>query len=219
MAFELNDLRTLPPRRNARISRIAAPGFSLLEMAIVMAIALILCGITFQTFQPMIKAERVTAAYNTTLMTMRRARDQAVAEQREYVAVFTPPGTITVTQNNPGGPLLVSSVLPSDVAFDVEPGIPTSPFAPPTTPDGFGSGALALDFAQGFGGGGTQIYFYPDGSAHDQFGNVNNGVVYIARPGELYSSRAITLWGLTGRLRGWQLSHNTVAGTNYWSQQ
>jgi hypothetical protein len=50
------------------------------------------------------------------------------------------------------------------------------------------------------------ISFYPDGSAHDLAGNLNNGVVYIARPGDLYSSRAITLTGATGRIRGWRLA-------------
>ena len=52
------------------------------------------------------------------------------------------------------------------------------------------------------------IYFYPDGSAEDAIGNVNNGVVYVALAGNtgfINTSRAITLWGATGRLRGWHI--------------
>jgi hypothetical protein len=38
----------------------------------------------------------------------------------------------------------------------------------------------------------------------------------MAHPGDLYSSRAITLYGLSGRLRGWRLYKNTVSGTSQW---
>jgi len=43
-------------------------------------------------------------------------------------------------------------------------------------------------------------------------------VLYLARPGNLYSSRAVTLWGITGRIRGWRLYQNGGAGA-YWRQQ
>ena len=46
---------------------------------------------------------------------------------------------------------------------------------------------------------------------------LNNGVVYIARTGFIDTSRAITLWGATGRLRGWRAYKN--AGKYYWRQQ
>jgi len=91
----------------------------------------------------------------------------------------------------------------------------------PTTPDGFGVGATAIDFDQGVAGGVKNvIYFYPDGSAEDVNGNVNNGVVYLAllgNAGYFKSSRAITLWGATGRVRAWRLESN--AGAYYWRQQ
>jgi hypothetical protein len=46
---------------------------------------------------------------------------------------------------------------------------------------------------------------------------VNNGVVYLAMPGFINTSRAITLWGATGRLRGW---HIYLSGAKYyWRQQ
>jgi hypothetical protein len=89
------------------------------------------------------------------------------------------------------------------------------------TPDGFGIGGTAIDFDQGVAGGAKNvIYFYPDGSAEDVNGNVNNGVVYIALTGNtgfVSTSRAITLWGATGRLRGWHIYQN--AAKWYWRQQ
>lgn len=66
--------------------------------------------------------------------------------------------------------------------FLVIPGIPTSATS---TPDGFGSGNNAIDFDLGNGGGGTQVYFEPDGRALDAGNRLNNGVVYIAQPGDL----------------------------------
>jgi len=193
-------------------------GFSLLEMLVAIGIAFTLAGITTMAYIPVMNSQHVTTAYNDTLTTLRRARDQAAADMRIYVVSFTTPGTITVTQTTTTGPILITTILPSDITYHVEPGVPTSPTVNPITPDGFGSAAFAIDFDQGVPpGGSTIIYFYPDGTAQDASGNVNNGVVYLGRPGDLYSSRAITLWGSTGRIRGWRLYN--VAGVNTWKQQ
>jgi prepilin-type N-terminal cleavage/methylation domain-containing protein len=200
-------------------------GFSLLELMIAVSISLILVAVSTITMQPVWQQQHVNDAYNTTLTSLRRAHDQAAADMRVYVVTFSPAvagtngGTITVAQNVVGGPVLFTVTLPVDVTYHVEPGVPTSPTVPPTTPDGFGTAATAFDFDQppsGIGGSNT-IYFYPDGTAQDINGNINNGVVYMGRPGNLLSSRAITLWGYTGRIRGWRLYNNS--GAYSWSQQ
>jgi prepilin-type N-terminal cleavage/methylation domain-containing protein len=201
-------------------------GFTLLEVMIALSVILILSGIAVMTLQPTLQAERVNNAYNTTLTSLRLAREAAAADMRIYVVSFSGPvtgtnpngGTITVTQNSTTGTQLFSTILPSDVTFHVEPGVPTSQTTAPTTPDGFGSAANVFDFDQGIGtAGGSTIYFYPDGTAHDLNGNINNGVVYLGRPGFLGTCRAITLWGATSRLRGWRLYQNS--GVWSWSQQ
>jgi prepilin-type N-terminal cleavage/methylation domain-containing protein len=192
-------------------------GFTLLEFLIAMAIALVLVSVATLSYIPIWKQHRVTNAYNSTLATLRWAHDKAAADMRTYVVTFTLPGTITVTQAPPANTLLVTTVLTSDVTFHVEPGVPASPNVPPTTPDGLGSAAFPIDFDEPGVGGGTVIYFYPDGTAEDVAGNINNGVVYLGRVGDLYSSRAITLWGSTGRIRGWRL--NNVGGVATWGKQ
>jgi len=207
------------PRQKEHMVSGRQRGFSLIEMAIVLSVASVAAGIMFINVQTALKAAHVTNAYNTTLETMRRARDAAVTERRIYVVSFTAPGTIAVTQNTTSGTSLVTSTLPTDVPFDVETGVPTSPTTPMGTPDGFGSAKNAIDFDVNVGSGGqTTVYFYPDGSAHDSGGIVTNGVVYLARKGDLMSSRAVTLWGTTGRLRGWRLYTNSK-GVVYWRQQ
>jgi prepilin-type N-terminal cleavage/methylation domain-containing protein len=211
-----NTLASTSPGKEMAVTR-KARGFSLMEVMIAIVIGLLATAIGFMTMLPAVNQQHVTTAYNQTLNTIRRARDQAAGDMRVYVVTFTAPGTITVTQNSTTGPLLITTVLPPDVTFHVEPGLPTSPTVNPTTPDGFGTGSNAIDFDQGVGAAGAiSIYFQPDGSAMDINGNINNGVVYFGRPGELLSSRAITLWGTTGRIRGWRYFSTPTAG---WRQQ
>ena len=84
-------------------------------------------------------------------------------------------------------------------------------------PDGFGNAATAIDFDQAVAGAITnQVMFMPDGSAHDVNGNLNSGIVYVARNGDLDSSRAVTLYGATGRIRGWRLLNS--GGAPQWIQ-
>lgn len=194
-----------------------ASGFSLLEVAVVMAIIIIVASISIMSLQPSLRAQHITNAYNTTLSALRQARDNAVAQRTSYSVTFLASGstnTITVAPTLSafqGAQNAATYSLPADVAFTIVSGAPSS-----STPDGFGSGAKAIDFgytATGSGTGGqTVLYFCPDGSAQDATGgpgncsgNWNSGVVYLARPGELLSSRALTVWGATGRIRGWRL--------------
>src|SRR5579872_5250255 len=201
-------------------------GFSLLELMIAISISLILAAVADISLQPVIRQQHVDHAYNTTLMTLRRAHDQAAADMRIYLVTFSPAvpgvngGTITVAQDITGLPVIFTETLPPDVTFHVEPGIPNSPTVAPTTPDGFGSGANAFDFGQATGGGSNTIYFYPDGTAQDagpNGGNINNGVVYMGIPGQLPTCRAVSLWGYTSRVRGWQLYK--TGGVWTWSQK
>ena len=58
----------------------------------------------------------------------------------------------------------------------------------------------------------------PDGSAQDSLGNYNSGVVYLTRTGDtIYNSRAVSVWGATGRIRGWRLA--LVGAAKEWVQQ
>lgn len=184
---------------------------------IAVSIMLIASAIFFISAQPALRDTRTVNAYNITLSMLRRAREAAIAERRTYIITLNDavtPNTITMTQAATG--TVIDTVnLPSDVVFRAEAGIPTTIA---TTPDHFGTGSPAIDFDQGVAGGAKNVvYFNPDGSAQDVNSNTNNGVVYIARAGELYSSRAITVWGTTGRLRGYRLYPN--AGGPVWRQQ
>ncbi len=192
-------------------------GFSLLEMMVVALIGLVATAVLFVTVQPTLQQQRVTNAYNTTLMAMRQARDAAVAQRMAYKVTFNvATSTITIAPvTQLPGMLNASYQLPQQVQFRVEPGVPTNNAK---TPDRFGVAGFAVDFDVNVGAGGLNtVYFYPDGSAQDAAQNISNGVLYMARPGDLYSSRAITVWGATGRIRGWRLYPQ--AGGSVWQQQ
>jgi Tfp pilus assembly protein FimT len=210
-------------------------GFSLLEMLAAIGIFFTLAGITAVAMMPIWKTQDVTTAYNDTLTTLRRARDQAAGDMRIYVVTFAnntnAASTITVQQDGasytsctlpPNGNVLLTTVLPADITFATQSVFPTSNSytSPPTTPDGFGtaSAAIDLDVVNGASYSGvTSICFNPDGTATDQYGNLAGGVVYLTRANDAYSSRAVTLYGSTGRIRGWRLYNNS--GVNSWSQQ
>ena len=202
------------PSRHAR-------GFSLLELMITLSIMLILAGTVFIGLQPALKQARVASAYDTTLMALRTYRQQAIAQRQQYIVAFTAPGTITISYQGVGVPIAPAPVvvqtlqLPVDVQYQVQAGMPNAANA---VPDGFGTGAVAIDFDQGVGlGSQNYVKFMPDGSSQDTIGNYNSGIIYIGRAGELGSMRAITVFGTTGRVRGWSLVQR--AGVWTWMQQ
>ena len=199
-------------------------GFSLLELMMVVSITLVVAGVTFISLQPMLNKGHVDSAYQTTLMVMRDTRHLAITQGHEYLVVFNPggfpAGTMLVQHQPPaaGGvfpPLqqVNTYTLPTDISFAVKSGFPAS------SPDGFGTGINAIDFGQGLGGGSLNyVAFMPDGSARDTLGNYNSGVVYLMNPADtIYSARSVTVWGATGRIRGWRL--NQPAGAPTWVQQ
>lgn len=206
-------------------------GFSLLEMMIVVAIGFTLASIAFISIKSMSSKGHLDSAYATTLMVLRNTRELAISQSHEYIVTFNPggfaAGTILVQYQppaaTPGGVLpalqeVNTFTIPSDITYAVQAGFPTN------APDGFGSGLVPIDFGQGLGGASLNyVTFFPDGSSRDtngssSLGNYNSGVLYLTRAADtVYSSRAITVWGATGRIRGWRLYN--PGGVNTWEQQ
>jgi type II secretory pathway pseudopilin PulG len=202
-------------------------GFTLLEMMVAVSVFMVVSAIAFTSLGPAIKDARVSGSYNLILEQLRQARQLAIQNRKTYLVTFNPAGLppgihglqINVLNAGVVGAIYhdVPVTLPEDVHFQVIPGIPNTS---QTTPDNLGVGALNIHFDMGVSGGvRNQIYFFPDGSARDINNNINNGVVYIARDNDLYSSRAITLLGAAGRLRGWRLYPPTGSNPPAWSQQ
>lgn len=206
------------PRKDGIVSH-RARGFSLLEAMIVVAILLIALSINFVTLQPALKSARANAAANQCFMLLRRYRQQAIDERKRYIVTFNAPNSIQISRwdvavpVSPAPVVISTQILPTSVQFQTLAGIPTA-----NPPDNFGNGGAAIDFGQGIGLGGLNyVMFMPDGSSQDTNGNLNSGVLYTAATGDLYSSRAISVFGATGRIRGWQLVNQ--AGNATWVQK
>lgn len=219
----------------ARQTRNSASGFSLLEMITVIALIIIVCSITTISLMPLLNQQHVTNAYNTTLAAMRQARDNAVAQQTVYSVAFAnsgTPNTITVAPVLSGSTTFqgeqstVTYQLPTDVKFLAQTGLPNSTT---TAPDSYYNSTLqAIDLgfaADGYTSGVSTVYFCPDGSAQNSqdglgqcLGSWDGGVVYIAQSGNMLSSRAITLWGGTGRIHGWRLYAKSGGGYQWLRQ-
>ena len=183
-------------------------GFSLIEAVVVVAIVLIMAGVAIFQIAPSLKTAKSSAALQTTLGTLRRYHEAAVDQRRIYRISFIAPRTIQVDlvtfDNNKNQVFtFVSSIdLPQETQFVIVPGVPNGSGQ---TPDGLGTAQNAIDFSLDYGGGGTTLFFQKDGRSTDSAGRPNSGVVYIARPGDLSSSKAVTVLGATGRVKGWRL--------------
>ena len=139
------DTVVLRSRETLMISR-RNRGFSLLEMMVVVAIALIMARVTFVSIMPLFKLNHVNTAYDTTLSVIRNYRNLSITQSKRYIVFFSAPGTITVQYWGVGVPVspapvtVATYLLPTDIQFAVQAGFPNP------GPDGFGTGTTAEHF-------------------------------------------------------------------------
>jgi hypothetical protein len=175
---------------------------------------------------PMLQENHIDQSYDTTLSILRNYRNLAISQSQRYIITFTAgsttapvtPATIVV-QNwqyavpvSPAPTTVATYTLPPDVNFA------TQTIFPAAAPDGFGAGTTAIDFDLGSPlGVQNYVIFMPDGSSQDTLGSYNSGIIYLTRTNDAYRSRALTVWGATGRIRGWRIYNQS--GVNVWTQQ
>jgi Tfp pilus assembly protein FimT len=187
----------------------AQRGFSTIEMVVTAMILLIVAGISIFVLGNSLPAMHTNTGLQATMEVLRQARQTAIDQRRTMVVTFNAPSgsthSITVQRVVAGtiDPKPLEQIpLPSDVQFAADAKLPQ----PPNTPDGIGNGTVAIDFEDAVSvTPGAQVYFLPNGSAQSPAGNLENGVVYIERPGYWQFSRAVTVFGGTGKIRSWRL--------------
>jgi prepilin-type N-terminal cleavage/methylation domain-containing protein len=195
-------------------------GFTMLELLMTIAISLTMAGVTFMALKPLLNQSHVDSAYDTTLSAISGYQSQATSRTRRYILTFSTPGTITVQYwgyaappaASPAPVTVATYTLPPDIQFAVQAGFPNP------GPDGFGNGTQPVAFSPCtvIEAGQPCLIFYPDGSGQDDLGEYNGGVVYLTRPGDLYSFRAISVIGPSGKIVGWRLYNQSG---NTWVQQ
>lgn len=179
-------------------------GISLTEMLIVLSVAAILAVAAVPGIAQGIRHYQADSALETVLMQMRLARSMAVDQRLTYRLSFETSGAIQLVRQDPTGDTVVNVVeIPTAVAFRLEPGVPVQG---EQAPDGF-----SADQPVDLNNGGV-VWFRPDGSAIGVDGRPCNGVVHLAVSGYPTTARAATLFGTTGRIRGWRFEPGAAGG-------
>ena len=151
-----------------------AAGFSLLELMIVLALFMIVAGMSFMALQPALKDARANQPMKHVLMQLRVARQRAITERKQYIVCFGAGPHPRVRSRRWARPLRRASrcsagmqapplrshpdfgnTLPSDMQFQALGGVATMPAQ--QCPDGFGNATTAIDFDKGVAGAASRI--------------------------------------------------------------
>lgn len=206
----MSELKT---KLNARRGGDQARGFSMIEMLVVVAIAMVIAGIAIIQSRPALIQIRANTAKDLVQGSMRRARESAISDRRAVKVEFlvNPPANPTgsyvrLTRLGGGiGPDIVIAMtpIPGNVIYTTFPG-------EPDTPDGYGNGG-PIYFGGVNNGPAAGMIYQSDGTFAAATGIPINGTVFMGVVGEPTTARAITVLGTTGRVRSYHIS-----GTASW---
>jgi prepilin-type N-terminal cleavage/methylation domain-containing protein len=176
-----------------------APGFSLIEVLVVVAIAGVIAVVAVPVSNKFITWARADSSSEFTIRAISAARDRAIAERRNIELTFVMPNRLRLERQdvNAAGVTTGKTVL-SEVIL--ENGQEFLKFASITldTPDLFGSSS-AITF-----GGTAPVMFTSDGSLVDSAGDVINGTILTGIRNQPETARAVTVFGVSGLTKIWK---------------
>jgi prepilin-type N-terminal cleavage/methylation domain-containing protein len=192
---------TVQLRPQKRVS--AQAGYSLIELMIVVGIAGVLTGIAVVQIGSTKQGLTGDGGMRTVLSQMNQAREMAITQRRYMRISFTLGNKVTISKEDlaGGAPTEVQTALMEGrVEFLVV--LPVGTKADYDTPEGYGNTAPVL-FPTATGTP-PEIKFSPEGTLVNQDGKTLNGTVFLAVPNQKLSARAVTVFGSTGRVRGYR---------------
>jgi prepilin-type N-terminal cleavage/methylation domain-containing protein len=169
-------------------------GFTLIEMMIVVAVTVIVAGMAVPISKGFLNSVKADGSLGATIDVLTQARDQAVAQRRNFELEFNGTSHLKVWRIEvPTGYRTQIMDIPLDNGqqFKKFPSLPD-------TPDAFGN-ANAIQFS-----GTGPWMFTSDGSLIDSNGDVSNGTVFLGVPTDVKTARAVTVFGATGLMRTWR---------------
>jgi len=179
-------------------------GYNLVELMVVVGIMGVLSAITVVQTGPARTNAKGDAAMRIVLSQMNQAREMAIGQRRYIRVVFdTAKNQMSVVRED----TTVATTTLSTIGF--EGGVQFTLIAMVDTPDGYGS-TTSTSFTSTNGtfpsatGSTSVAKFTPDGTLVDWNGRTTNGTVFIAVPTVSTSTRAVTVLGSTGRVRGYR---------------
>jgi prepilin-type N-terminal cleavage/methylation domain-containing protein len=187
----------------SRIDRLAGSqsGYSLLEMMLVVGISGVVSAMALFEIGNARPAFKGDGAMRAVIAQLNTARALAIAQRRNIQVTFTGGNMIGLIRRNVpaanGTTVLASIPMEGGVTFALTTGVPD-------TPDAFGNSSAAY-----FTGGTTDVYFTTDGTLINASGSPVNGTVFLALSNQPRSTRAVTVMGATGRIRGFKWNGTT----------
>jgi len=170
-----------------------ADGYSLLELLVVVALIGVGVASTIMVGPAMMARGKADSASTALVAALKNARGRAIGERRNFQLVFTPPNRFQVfrVEIPSGATTQVNDIrLENGQQFHQFSGVAD-------TPDAFGAtGAISF-------GSTPAVLFTSEGTLVDSSGDVLNGTIFLGRPGDYESARAVTLFGVTGLVRTW----------------
>jgi prepilin-type N-terminal cleavage/methylation domain-containing protein len=174
-------------------------GFSLVELLLVVALMGILLAMAVIMTRSAIAMSKADSGIATVQGILRDGRERAIAERRNVEVRFFPPNRIELHRREVVGTVETGATTLLDEAA-IEEGVrfmlPSNTV--PDTPEGFGR-ATELDFDAA-----TALIFTSEGSFVDQNGEMLNGTIFLGRPDEPLSTRAVTIFGPTALVSGYK---------------
>jgi prepilin-type N-terminal cleavage/methylation domain-containing protein len=183
-------------------------GFSMLEVTMVMAISLIVLGMSVIKLQPLWQQVQANSALQQVKETMREARELAISQRRTIVVQFSGGNTINFFQvtepaNTVSTTAFLTLPLPGQAQFLTYTG-------EVDTPDAFGLPATGgIEFGGSPGTPTAGVEFQSDGTFTDGNGNPINGTIFLGLPSVPTSARAVTILGNTGRIKPYHYTGST----------
>jgi len=172
---------------------------------VVVGITGVLSGIAVFQIGSSNAAMKGDGAMRVVLSQMNQAREMSITQRRYMRVTFdTTATTVSILREETDGTTKTLSTIPFEggATFMLSSGLPD-------TPDAFGK-ASATSFTSGEGtfasatGSTSVAKFAPDGTLVDWNGQSANGTVFTALATSKLSSRAVTVLGSTGRIRGYR---------------
>jgi Tfp pilus assembly protein FimT len=175
-----------------------AAGISLLEMLVMLAIVGVLSTMAIAQIGQAVPQMKADGAMRVVMSQLNTARELAISQRRYMQVKFLAPNQIQVIRTDvdtsgtvTGTTVLTTVTFEGAVTYNKLTGVID-------TPDAFGM-ASAINF-----GTATTIQFATDGELISESGGPLNGTVVLATPNNKNSTRAVTIFGSTGRVRGWR---------------
>jgi prepilin-type N-terminal cleavage/methylation domain-containing protein len=187
-------------------------GFSLIELLTVMVVITILAGWAVMGTGGFSTASKANAAMGIVVTELRQARQLAITSRRNVLVTITPPNQIQLAIETLPGEAPAQPISPRYLNDNAKDGMQFTIFnSLPDTPMGFGN-AQAINFTSSSGAaGGLFVLFTASGSfvgttAASNFSSVGNSnlvnaSIFLGKPGDDRTARAITVLGGTGRVR------------------